>query len=233
MTKFLIFHFVPPLKFDIIWDSFSNTQWETKLGLLLALLELFSSQVQSYLWNFGLYKYVSNVVVTLLVHSIPVVLAWLFLSTLSSGVWAGHTGCQRHKISSLAHWKYLTAPRCQVCRIPEGRRYSKVITTESVRQESKKTRACLSVLNADTAVSYCLQSGRTSDTLSLKSEGCHAWRSGVWSGLKRCLDPCTCCSILPAMRWLCAVLYQEHTVTSSEPVEYGSKPVALINNKKI
>lgn len=49
MTKFLIFHFVPPLKFDIIWDSFSNTQWETKLGLLLALLELFSSQVQSYL----------------------------------------------------------------------------------------------------------------------------------------------------------------------------------------
>lgn len=46
----------------------------------------------------------------------------------------------------------MTAPRCQVCRIPEGRRYSKVITTESVRQESKKTRACLSVLNADTLI---------------------------------------------------------------------------------
>lgn len=147
--------------------------------------------------------------------------------------WAHWMSKAQNLLSSLAHWKYLTAPRCQVCRIPEGRRYSKVITTESVRQESKKTRACLSVLNADTAVSYCLQSGRTSDTLSLKSEGCHAWRSGVWSGLERCLDPCTCCSILPAMRWLRAVLYQEHTVTSSEPVEYGSKPVALINNKKI
>lgn len=39
------------------------------------------------------------------------------------------------------------------------------------------------------------------------------------------------CSILQVMRWLCVVLYQEHTITSSELVEYGSKPVALINKK--
>lgn len=41
-------HFVLPLTFYTIWDGFSNAQWETKSGLLLGPLELFSSQVQNY-----------------------------------------------------------------------------------------------------------------------------------------------------------------------------------------